>query len=96
MGQHFSHDTFISPFTWRYGSEEMRVLWSEEHKRLLLRKIWCALAKVQMEAGIVSSEEYQDLLAHREQIDIARASEIESKIHHDLMAEIKPTQSSVL
>ncbi len=89
MGQHFSHDTFISPFTWRYGSEEMRVLWSEEHKRLLLRKIWCALAKVQMEAGIVSSEEYEDLLAHREQIDIARASEIESKIHHDLMAEIK-------
>ncbi len=85
----FNHTTFISPLTWRYGSEAMRTLWSEEHKRLLLRTIWCAMAKVQMEAGIVSSEAYADLVAHREDIDIARATEIESKIHHDLMAEIK-------
>ncbi len=85
----FSHDTFISPLTWRYGSKDMRALWSEEHKRLLLRHIWCSIAKVQMQAGIVKEEEYQDLLAHKEDIDIARASEIEAKIHHDLMAEIK-------
>ncbi len=85
----FNHETFISPFTWRYGSKPMRKLWSEEHKRLLLREIWCAMAKVQMEAGIVSSAEYEDLVAHKQDIDITRATEIESQIHHDLMAEIK-------
>jgi len=31
----YGHDTFLSPFTWRYGSQEMRRLWSEEHKRRL-------------------------------------------------------------
>ena len=25
----FAHDTFISPFTWRYGSPAMRQLWSD-------------------------------------------------------------------
>ena len=36
----FSHDTFISPFTWRYGSSEMRSIFSERHKRELLRNRW--------------------------------------------------------
>ena len=26
----------LSPFTWRYGSQPMRQIWSEVHKRLLL------------------------------------------------------------
>lgn len=25
----FAHETFLSPFTWRYGSEPMRVVWSD-------------------------------------------------------------------
>ena len=43
----FTHDDFISPFTWRYGSQEMRRIFSERHKRLLLRRIWIALAKAE-------------------------------------------------
>jgi len=31
----YGYDTFLSPFTWRYGSQEMRRLWSEGHKRRL-------------------------------------------------------------
>ncbi len=85
----FTHGTYISPFSWRYGSKEMRTIWSEEHKRRLLRRFWIALAAAQQEAGIVSKEEVDDLKAHADQIDIARASEIEAEIRHDLMAEIK-------
>lgn len=85
----FGFDTFISPLTWRYGSDEMKTIWSEKNKRLILRRIWIALATVQNRAGIVTDEQLADLKAHAEDIDIARALEIENTIHHDLMAEIK-------
>lgn len=85
----FTHDTFISPFSWRYGSTEMRGLWSEHRKRLLLRRIWVALAKAQVQAGIVTPEQASDLELHQDDIDIERASAIEAEISHDLMAEIK-------
>lgn len=85
----FDHSTFISPFTWRYGSEEMREIFSEKHKRILLRNIWIALAKAQNKAGLVSDEQLAELIKNRTNIDIERATEIENDIHHDLMAEIK-------
>lgn len=85
----YGHDTFISPFTWRYGTEPMRTIWSEVHKRKLLRRFWIALAKAQMTAGIVTRKQYEDLLSHKDDIDIERAAQIEAEIHHDLMAEIK-------
>lgn len=85
----YGFDTFISPLTWRYGSEEMKGVWSERNKRLILRQVWIALATAQNKAGIVSDEQLADLKAHANDIDIERALEIESSIHHDLMAEIK-------
>ncbi len=87
--QTFGHESFISPFTWRYGTEQMRRLWSETHKRTVLRSFWVALARAEMQAGIVTAEQVEDLESQRTNIDIARASEIEAEIHHDLMAEIK-------
>ena len=85
----FGFDTFISPLTWRYGSSEMKHIWSETNKRLLLRKVWVALAAAQNKAGLVSDAQLEDLRAHAGQVDIERAIEIESEIRHDLMAEIK-------
>ncbi len=85
----FTHDTFLSPFTWRYGSAAMRAIWSETHKRRLWRRIWVALAEAQCAAGIVTAEQVADLRAHQEQIDLQRSAEIEAAIHHDLMAEIR-------
>ena len=85
----FGFDTFISPLTWRYGSSEMKEVWSERNKRLLLRRVWIALAAAQNRAGIVSDAQLTDLQAHADDIDIERSLEIEAEIHHDLMAEIK-------
>lgn len=87
MKHNFS--TYLSPFTWRYGSDEMRIIWSESKKRLTWRRLWVALAEVQAEFGLVSKEQVADLRAHAEQIDIKRAYEIEAEIQHDLMAEVK-------
>lgn len=89
MTSSFDHSTFISPFTWRYGSPEMRSIFSEIHKRSVLRRIWVALARAQMRVGLVSAAQVADLEAHQDAVDIERASEIEQEIRHDLMAEIK-------
>ncbi|MCB9006841.1 MAG: adenylosuccinate lyase [Ardenticatenaceae bacterium] len=85
----FTHNTFISPFTWRYGSEAMRRIWSEHNKRRLMRQVWLALATAQNQAGLVTAEQLADLQAHAGQIDIARALEIEKETRHDVMAEIR-------
>ena len=85
----FSHETYLSPLTWRYGSDEMRRVWSEAEKRRQLRRFWVALAEAQQEAGLVTAEQAAELRAHQDDIDIARASEIEREIRHDLMAEIR-------
>ncbi len=85
----FDHSTFISPFTWRYGSDEMRAVYSEIHKRELLRRVWIALAKAEAKAGLVTEEQIKELEAHAADVDILRSSEIEKEIKHDLMAEIK-------
>jgi adenylosuccinate lyase len=84
----FTHDSYLSPFTWRYGSPEMRRLWSEIHRRRLWRRVWIALARAQMAAGRVRPEQLADLEAHAEAIDLARAEQIEAEIGHDLMAEL--------
>ena len=89
MSNSFTHDTFLSPFTWRYGSDAMRSIWSESHKRKLWRRIWVALAEAQQTAGLVNAAQVNDLQANQDNIDLDRAHEIESQIHHDLMAEIR-------
>lgn len=85
----YDHESYLSPLTWRYGTEAMRRVWSEVQKRRLLRQFWVALAEAQAEAGLVTPEQVDDLRAHQDDIDIARATQIEAEIRHDLMAEIR-------
>ncbi len=85
----FDFDTYLSPFTWRYGSPEMQIIWSEVNKRRLWRLLWVALAEVEAQFGVLRSEQVNDLKAHMQQIDVSRALAIEAEIHHDLMAELQ-------
>ncbi len=85
----FDHETYLSPLTWRYGSDEMRAVWSEAHKQRIHRRIWVALAAAQCQAGVVTDEQLADLRAHQDNVDVGRAHEIDAQIHHDLMAEIR-------
>ncbi len=80
--------SYQSPFSWRYGSSEMRSIWSEEQKRLLWRKLWVAMAEMQTEWNLVTREQVADLKAHMAEVDVIKAFEVEEKIRHDLMAEI--------
>jgi adenylosuccinate lyase len=83
------YDNYLSPFSWRYGSDEMRSIWSEVNKRKIWRRIWVALAEVQAEHGLVTLDQVADLRAHAVEINLKRALEIESETRHDVMAEVK-------
>ena len=87
----FGYDTFLSPFTWRYGSSEMRGLFSERTRRSTWRKIWLELARAESDYGLISQGELRGIRskAGEESVDIARAHELERKIRHDLMAELR-------
>ncbi|MEQ8674339.1 MAG: adenylosuccinate lyase [Aggregatilineales bacterium] len=89
MTENYTHETYLSPFTWRYGSEEMRRIWSDGYKRDLWRRIWVALAEAEQQVGLVTEAQVEDLRLHQHQVDIDRAHEIEAEIHHDLMAEVR-------
>lgn len=83
------YENYLSPYSWRYGSQEMRRIWSEVYKRKLWRRLWVALAEVQAEYGLVTKDQLAELRAHISRVDIPRALEIESEIHHDLVAELR-------
>lgn len=85
----FNFSTYISPFTWRYGSSEMRQIFSEQHKYELWRKIWVALAQAEYNAGLLTKQEFNDLEKNEKNIDIERILEIEKETKHDVVAAIR-------
>lgn len=72
----------------------MRSLFSEVERRATWRRVWLALAEAQSNFGLVTEEELEGLrkAAGRENIDVTRSHEIEQKIRHDLMAEVRAYQ----
>src|SRR5512133_3443207 len=81
-------ETYASPFSWRYGSQAMRQIWSETHKRRLWRQIWVALAEVEAGYGLITRQQAADLKSHADHVDVQRSLEIDVEIQHDLMAEL--------
>lgn len=81
--------SFVSPLSWRYGTPEMRKLFSEEHKYRLWRKVWVALAEVQYEAGLITKEELADLKKFEDRIDSKTILAIEEETRHDVVAAIR-------
>lgn len=80
---------FQSPFSWRYGSDQMRRIFSEENKYRIWRKIWVSLARAQYKQGLVSKKELDDLKKYQDDIDIKRILKIEEETRHDVVAAIR-------
>ncbi len=81
---------YQNPLETRYASREMLELFSEETKFLTWRDCWIALAEAEMELGLpVTREQVDDLKKNRDNLDLARAREIEREIHHDVMSHIR-------
>lgn len=79
----------IHPIDYRYGTPEMRRIWSEESR--IKRMIWVELAllKALAKKGFLSFEDYEYARKNARKISVQRVKEIESEIKHDIMSLVK-------
>src|SRR5712692_6211107 len=90
-------DGYLSPFSWRYGSNEMRKLFSEAERRARWRMVWLALASAEEKEGLVSKRELEGIRSKsgRSNVDVEAARRLEQSIQHDLMAELRTFAAQV-
>lgn len=84
-----NHNKYQSPYSNRYGDEEVQRIWGENNKRILWRNIWVILAKAQARLGLIPDWAILELESKEYFVDVDLATIIESSIKHDLMAELK-------
>src|SRR5689334_5046045 len=92
-----SFQFYDNPLVTRYASREMAELWGPQRKFSTWRRLWVALAEAQHELGLfaadgvtprISRAQVEQLRAHIDDIDFARAAEHERRTRHDVMAHI--------
>jgi adenylosuccinate lyase len=92
-----SFQFYDNPLVTRYASREMAELWGPRRKFITWRRLWVALAEAEHELGLraddgvtprIRPEQIEQLRAHVEDIDFARAAEYERRRRHDVMAHI--------
>ncbi len=84
-----SENTYVSPFSQRYASQDMQKLFSEGHRARLWRKLWIILAQTEHDLGLsVTLEQVDELKAHADQVDLERCHDYERLLRHDVMAHI--------
>ncbi len=88
---------YDNPLVTRYASREMAELWGPQRKFSTWRRLWLALAEAQYELGMtgddgvtprIRPEQIQEIRAHLDDIDFARAEQHERRLRHDVMAHI--------
>jgi len=84
-----NYDRYESPLAGRYAGPEMQYLFSSNMKFRTFRRLWCALAEAEREAGLdITEEQIAELNAHIEDIDYDLAADYEKKLRHDVMAHV--------
>ena len=79
----------IHPIDYRYGTPEMRSIWSEEHRFTCLVRAEIALAHAEAEVGMIPVEDAKVIEQNALSASLLRAKEIEAEINHDTMAMIR-------
>jgi adenylosuccinate lyase len=86
MSQHLRYE---SPLSSRNASAAMQEIWSPQRKFSTWRRLWLALAQGERELGLsITQAQVDDLAAHLDDIDFARAAEHEKRLRHDVMAHV--------
>ncbi len=80
---------YSNPLIERYSSKEMSTVFSHDTKFKTWRRLWIALAESEKELGLnITDEQIQEMKTYADDIDYARAAEIESEVRHDVMAHV--------
>lgn len=82
-------DTYESPLSSRYCDKEMKYIFSPDMKFRTWRKLWIALAEIEMELGLpVTQEQIDELKANADSINYEVAQEREKLVRHDVMSHV--------
>lgn len=76
----------IHPIEYRYGTEEMKFVWSEANRLDKIMSVEAALAKAEADIGLIPKEAADIIEASIGMVELERVNEIEDEIHHDMMA----------
>jgi adenylosuccinate lyase len=76
----------IHPIEYRYGTEEMKFVWSEANRLEKIMTVEAALAKAEADIGLIPKEAADIIEASIGTVELERVNEIENEIHHDMMA----------
>lgn len=76
----------IHPIEYRYGTEEMKFVWSEDNRLHKLMMVEAALAKAEADIGLIPKKAADIISASTGLVELDRVKEIEDEIHHDMMA----------
>ncbi len=82
-------NTYESPLSSRYASDEMQYLFSPDKKFSTWRKLWVALARAEKKMGLaISDAQIAEMEAHIYDIDYEYAAKMENELRHDVMAHV--------
>ena len=76
----------IHPIEFRYGTAEMKQVWSEESKLIKLLQVEAALARAEADVGMIPGDAADTIAAAVDSVRLERVNEIEDEINHDMMA----------
>ena len=79
----------IHPIEFRYGTEEMKNVWSQETRLKTLVQTEIALAKAEADLGIIPKSAAAEIEKALPLVKWERVDEIENEINHDMMAVVK-------
>ncbi|KUG19654.1 MAG: adenylosuccinate lyase [Methanomicrobiaceae archaeon] len=79
----------IHPIDFRYGTPEMRAVWSEENRFRAVVSAEVALAGAEAAHGMIPAEDAAQIADCAKNASLDRAKEIEAEINHDMMAIVK-------
>lgn len=83
------HNRYESPLISRYSSREMSVIFSQQHRSVLFRKLWLSLASAQQKLGLkITDRQLQEMRSHLEDIHFETIQKYEKQFRHDVMAHI--------
>ncbi|MDD1670451.1 MAG: adenylosuccinate lyase [Methanomicrobiales archaeon] len=79
----------IHPIDSRYGTPEMRAVWTEEHRFACIIRAEVALAGAEAACGLIPARDARAIARGAKKASLTRAKEIEAEIQHDMMAVAK-------